>query len=39
MGCELEQDYELYRSPSEKVMTVIEADMRGVAYPRDFRIL
>ncbi|OMP05357.1 hypothetical protein COLO4_08910 [Corchorus olitorius] len=38
MGCELEQEYELNQSPPEKVMTVLEADARGVAYTRGYSL-
>ncbi|OMO93806.1 hypothetical protein CCACVL1_06344 [Corchorus capsularis] len=36
LGCDLEDEYEVFRSPPEAVLGALDADARGVAFPRGF---
>ncbi|OMO56897.1 reverse transcriptase [Corchorus capsularis] len=39
LGCSIDDDYVVYRSPPQEVLAVFQADMRGVAYPRGFKMV
>lgn len=36
MGCDLEDELQIFRSPPSSIKMVIEADARGVSFPRGF---
>ncbi|OMP01255.1 reverse transcriptase [Corchorus capsularis] len=38
MGCELDNDFQIFCSPPESVLDVLGADARGVAFPRGFNV-
>ncbi|OMO71243.1 hypothetical protein CCACVL1_18338 [Corchorus capsularis] len=39
LGCSLDEDYAVFRSPPQEVLDVLQAEVMGVAYPRGFKML
>ncbi|OMO80783.1 hypothetical protein COLO4_23946 [Corchorus olitorius] len=38
MGCDMDADFEVFYAPPFEVMDALEADRRGVTFPRSFKL-